>query len=117
MREVSAEALRVGDSVLVSPGSLVPVDGTVIGGHSFVASIGHRRIDASRESFRLGRLRRNDQSTGALEIRAEHLGNDTSYGKIIEAVERAEQSRAPVERLADRLASYLVYLALAPAAP
>lgn len=43
----------------------------------------------------------------------QHLGGDTSYGKIIEAVERAEHSRAPVERLADRLASYLVYLALA----
>src|SRR4029077_4248145 len=36
MREVSAEALRVGDAVFVSPGGLVPVDGTVTGGHSFV---------------------------------------------------------------------------------
>ena len=50
--------------------------------------------------------------SGALEIRAERIGRDTSYGKIIEAVERAERSRAPVQRLADRLAGYLVYFAL-----
>jgi P-type E1-E2 ATPase len=53
---------------------------------------------------------------GALEIRAEGIGRDTSYGKIIEAVEHAERSRAPVQRLADRLAGYLVYFALGAAA-
>ena len=54
--------------------------------------------------------------SGALEIRAERIGRDTSYGKIIEAVEQAERSRAPVQRLADRLAGYLVYFALGAAA-
>lgn len=54
--------------------------------------------------------------SGALEIRAEQIGRDTSFGKIIEAVERAERSRAPVQRLADRLAAYLVYFALGAAA-
>src|SRR5207245_4348239 len=50
--------------------------------------------------------------SGALGISAERIGRDTSYGKIIEAVERAEKSRAPVQRLADRMAGYLVYFAL-----
>jgi P-type Cu+ transporter len=54
--------------------------------------------------------------SGALEIQVERVGRDTSYGKIIEAVEQAEHSRAPVERLADRLAGYLIYFALAAAA-
>ena len=54
--------------------------------------------------------------SGALEIRAEQLGRDTSYGKIIEAVEEAERSRAPVQRLADRLSGYIVYVAFAAAA-
>src|ERR1700751_2972591 len=54
--------------------------------------------------------------SGALEIRTERVGRDTSYGKIIEAVENAERSRAPVQQLADRLAGYLVYFALAAAA-
>ena len=51
-----------------------------------------------------------------MEVRAERIGRDTSYGKIIEAVEKAERSRAPVQRLADRLAGYLVYFALGAAA-
>ena len=54
--------------------------------------------------------------SGALEIRSERLGRDTSYGKIIEAVENAEGSRAPSQQLADRLAGYLVYFALGAAA-
>ena len=53
--------------------------------------------------------------SGALEVSAERIGRDTSYGKIIEAVERAERSRAPVQRLADRMAGYVVYFALAAA--
>jgi Cd2+/Zn2+-exporting ATPase/Cu+-exporting ATPase len=54
--------------------------------------------------------------SGALEIRAERIGRDTSYGRIIDAVENAERSRAPVQRLADLLAGYLVYFALGAAA-
>jgi Cd2+/Zn2+-exporting ATPase/Cu+-exporting ATPase len=54
--------------------------------------------------------------SGVLEIRAEKIGRDTAFGRIIEAVERAERSRAPIQRTADRLAGYLVYFALACAA-
>src|SRR4029077_735051 len=50
--------------------------------------------------------------SGALEIGAQKLGRDTTFGKIIEAVERAEKSRAPIQKTADRLAGYLVYFAL-----
>jgi P-type Cu+ transporter len=50
--------------------------------------------------------------SGVLEIRAEKVGRDTAFGRIIKAVERAERSRAPIQRTADRLAGYLVYFAL-----
>jgi heavy metal translocating P-type ATPase len=50
--------------------------------------------------------------SGALEIAAQKLGRDTTFGRIIEAVERAEKSRAPIQKTADRLAGYLVYFAL-----
>jgi Cd2+/Zn2+-exporting ATPase/Cu+-exporting ATPase len=53
--------------------------------------------------------------SGALEIGAQKLGRDTSFGKIVDAVERAERSRAPIQKTADRLAGYLVYFALAAA--
>src|SRR5262249_48970941 len=55
--------------------------------------------------------------SGAIEVVTERLGRDTNYGKITEAVERAEQSRAPVQRLAGRMAGYLVFFALAAGTP
>ena len=111
--EVDADTLTMGDSVLVNPGGRIPVDGTVIAGHSFVDQA---RITG--ESMPLEKIAGapvfagSINQSGALEIRAERIGRDTSYGKIIEAVEQAERSRAPVQRLADRLAGYLVYFAL-----
>ena len=117
VHEASAAELRAGDSVLVNPGGAVPVDGVVISGHSFV--------DQSRitgESMPVEKLlgavvyAGTINQSGALEIRTERVGRDTSYGKIIEAVENAERSRAPVQQLADRLAGYLVYFALGAAA-
>jgi Cd2+/Zn2+-exporting ATPase/Cu+-exporting ATPase len=54
--------------------------------------------------------------SGALEVRTTGIGRDTAFGKIIEAVERAEQSRAPIQKTADKLAGYLVYFAMGCAA-
>lgn len=116
IREASTDELRVGDVVLVNPGGLVPVDGIVISGHSFVDQA---RITG--ESTPVEKLKDSVvyagsiNQSGALEIRVERIGRDTSYGRIIEAVEHAERSRAPVQQLADRLAGYLVYFALSAA--
>jgi len=116
VRAVSAAELGIGDAILVNPGGRVPVDGTVLAGHSFV--------DESRitgESMPVEKTKGAPvyagaiNQSGTLEVRAERIGRDTTYGKIIEAVERAERSRAPVQRLADRLAGFLVYFALAAA--
>jgi Cd2+/Zn2+-exporting ATPase/Cu+-exporting ATPase len=54
--------------------------------------------------------------SGVLEIRTTGIGRDTAFGKIIDAVEKAEKTRAPIQRTADRLAGYLVYFALGCAA-
>ncbi|MGH7779009.1 MAG: heavy metal translocating P-type ATPase [Candidatus Binataceae bacterium] len=117
IREVSTDALRVGDSVLVNPGGLVPIDGVVIDGHSFVdqARITGESMPVEKLANSVVYAGAINQS-GALEIRVERIGRDTSYGRIIEAVEHAERSRAPVQQLADRLSGYLVYFALAAAA-
>jgi Cd2+/Zn2+-exporting ATPase/Cu+-exporting ATPase len=111
--EVDADTLTVGDAVLVNPGGRIPVDGTVIAGHSFVdqARITGESLPIEK-SVGAAVFAGSINQSGALEIRAERIGRDTSYGKIIEAVEQAERSRAPVQRLADRLAGYLVYFAL-----
>ncbi|CAM5186788.1 Cu+-exporting ATPase OS=Castellaniella defragrans OX=75697 GN=HNR28_002364 PE=3 SV=1 [Castellaniella defragrans] len=115
--EVDVGQLAVGDTVLVNPGGRIPVDGVVISGHSFA--------DQSRitgESMPVEKTPGHSvfagsiNQSGVLEIGVQRIGRDTSFGKIIEAVEQAERSRAPVQRLADQLAGYLVYFALAAAA-
>lgn len=111
--EVDAAQLVPGDAVLVNPGGRIPVDGTVLAGNSFVdqSRITGESLPVEKTAGTAVFAGSINQS-GALEIRAERIGRDTSYGKIIEAVEQAERSRAPVQRLADRLAGYLVYFAL-----
>ena len=117
IEEVGIDALQPGDLVLVRPGGRIPVDGPVVEGHSFVeeAAITGEALPAEKlagsEVF-AGTI----NQSGALEIRAVRLGRDSTFGRIVEAVERAERSRAPVQKTADRLAAYLVYFALAAAA-
>jgi heavy metal translocating P-type ATPase len=113
VEEISANDLRVGEAILVNPGGAMPVDGTVLGGHSFVdeARITGEAMPVEKTAGSPVYAGSINQS-GALEIRADRIGKDTSYGKIVEAVETAERSRAPVQRLADQLAGYLVYFAL-----
>ena len=118
--QVAARSLaevQVGDVVLVRPGGRIPVDGVVAGGHSFVdqSTITGESMPVEKISGAPVFAGTINQS-GVLEIRAEKIGRDTAFGRIIEAVERAERSRAPIQRTADRLAGYLVYFALVCAA-
>jgi Cd2+/Zn2+-exporting ATPase/Cu+-exporting ATPase len=116
-QEVEAADIQVGDVVLVKPGARVPVDGIVVGGNSFVdqapitgESMPVEKLPGSR--VYAGTI----NQSGVIEVRTEGIGGDTAFGKIIEAVERAEKSRAPIQKTADRLAGYLVYFALGCAA-
>jgi heavy metal translocating P-type ATPase len=111
--EVSTQTILPDEIVLIRPGSRIPVDGQVVSGQSFVeeaAITGEpmpREKTAGNEVF-AGTI----NQAGSLQVRADRLGNETAFGKIIEAVERAEHSRAPIQKTADRLAGYLVYFAL-----
>jgi len=111
--EIPAESLQIGDTVIVKPGGRIPVDGVVLGGKSFVeqAAITGEAMPVEKLPGDLVYAGTINQS-GALEVAAQKLGRDTTFGKIIEAVERAEKSRAPIQKTADRLAGYLVYFAL-----
>jgi P-type Cu+ transporter len=115
--EVGAAEVQVGDVVLVKPGARVPVDGVVVAGNSFVdqAPITGESLPVEKlpgSSVYAGTI----NQSGVIEVRTEGIGRDTAFGKIIEAVERAEQSRAPIQKTADRLAGYLVYFAIGCAA-
>jgi heavy metal translocating P-type ATPase len=111
--EIASDQVKIGDTVIVRPGGRIPVDGIVLGGRSFVeqAAITGEAMPvekAAGDGVYAGTI----NQSGALEIAAQKLGRDTTFGRIIEAVERAEKSRAPIQKTADRLAGYLVYFAL-----
>jgi cation transport ATPase len=111
--EVPSDQIQVGETVIVKPGGHTPVDGVVLGGRSFVeqAAITGEAMPVEKapgDAVYAGTI----NQSGALEIGAQKLGRDTTFGRIIEAVERAEKSRAPIQKTADRLAGYLVYFAL-----
>ena len=106
-----------GRIVVVGPGGRIPVDGTVVAGRSTADQsriTGESlpvEIETGSEVF-AGSI----NHVGAVEIRAEKVGAESSYGRIVEAVRQVQSSEPPVQRLADRLAAWLIYLALAGAA-
>jgi len=117
VRDLPIDQLQLGDQIITKPGGRIPVDGVVTTGHSFVdqSSITGESMPAEKVPGSQVYAGTINQS-GALEIRAVKLGRETTFGKIIQAIEQAEHSQAPVQKLADRLAGYLVYCALAAAA-
>jgi heavy metal translocating P-type ATPase len=111
--EVPVRELHAGDRVLIRPGTRIPVDGHVVSGSSSVEEAAITGEPLPQDKLPGSRVFAGTlNQTGAIEVAVENLGRDTTFGKIIEAVEKAEQTRAPIQRLADRLAGYLVYFAL-----
>lgn len=111
--DVATQDITPGEIVLIRPGSRIPVDGEVTSGHSFVeqAAITGEPMPSEKTTGSEVYAGTMNQA-GTLQVRATRLGKETTFGKIIEAVERAERSRAPIQKMADRLAGYLVYFAL-----
>jgi Cd2+/Zn2+-exporting ATPase/Cu+-exporting ATPase len=111
--EIETAAIRVGDVVYVKPGSRIPVDGVVVAGNSFVDQSAITGESMPVEKVLGGRVFAGTvNQSGLIEVRTEGIGRDTAFGKIIEQVELAEQSKAPIQKTADRLAGYLVYFAI-----
>lgn len=117
LHAVPLATVRVGQVVVVPPGGGVAVDGVVIAGRS---SLDQSRItgEAMPVDVAVGTsvYAGSVNQVGAIEVRADRVGADSSYGQIIETVRSAQSSQAPAQRLADRLAAWLVYLAMAAAA-
>ena len=115
--EVDLADLRQGDILIIKPGAAVVADGVVLSGSSFVDEATITGESFPKEKLPGSRVYAGTiNQAGALEIRAERLGHDTAFGKIVDAVEEAERSRAQIQKTADRLAGYLVYFAIGSAA-
>jgi len=115
--ETPAASLRVGDLVLVRPGARIPADGIVAEGTSAVdeSMLTGESVPVDRgpgDPVTGGTVNR----AGALTVRVTRVGSDTTLAQIARLVENAQGSRAPIQRVADRVAGVFVPVVLAIAA-
>jgi P-type Cu2+ transporter len=111
--EVPLEQVKVGEEIVIRPGDRVPVDGEVLSGSSYVDEsmiTGEPIPVAKKPGDRVigGTVNQN----GAFHFRAIAVGADTALSRIVQMVQNAQASRAPVQRLADQAGKYLVFIAI-----
>ncbi|MBI2939956.1 MAG: cation-translocating P-type ATPase [Chloroflexi bacterium] len=112
-REVPVGQVQVGEVVVVRPGEKIPVDGEIVGGQ---ATVDQAAITGESMPVEVGPGAQVFAATvarlGSLRVRTTHVGQDTTFGRVVKMVEEAEAHRANVQRIADRFsASYLPVVA------
>jgi Cu+-exporting ATPase len=116
-KDVPLEQVKPGDRLRVRPGEKIPVDGILLEGHS--------TIDESMvtgESIPVEKLRQSNvigatiNGSGSFVMQAERVGGETLLARIVQLVGQAQRSRAPIQRLADRVATWFVPAVVAIAA-
>jgi Cd2+/Zn2+-exporting ATPase/Cu+-exporting ATPase len=114
--EVPAGDVRQGEVVLIKSGERLPVDGVVVEGR---ASVNQAPITGESLPIEKQAGDRVFAATicerGALRVRTERVGRDTTFGQIVRLVEEAEAAKAPVQRFADRFTAYYIPVVLAAA--
>jgi Cu+-exporting ATPase len=107
--DIRLDQVLVGDTLRVRPGEKIPVDGTVVDGSSAVNEAmvtgESMPVEKSAGSKVIGATL---NQTGSFVMRADRVGSDTLLAQIVQMVGQAQRSRAPVQRVADRVASYFV---------
>ena len=112
--DVPLDQVKVGDKLRVRPGEKIPTDGIVVDGLSSVDEsmiTGESIPTEKRAGDRV--IGATVNGTGWLLVRAERVGSETVLAQIVQMVSNAQRSRAPIQRLADRVASYFVPTVLA----
>lgn len=107
--DLPVESVGVGDLLVIRPGERVPVDGTVTEGNSAIdqSTITGESIPVEK-SIGDEVIGATINTSGLLKIRATKVGADTVLSKIVRLVEEAQMARAPIQRLADKVAAYFV---------
>ncbi len=105
--EVEVDEVIIGDILLVKTGAKVPVDGTVLTGEGHIneASITGESVPVGKKKG-AGVYAGTILENGTLQIVADRVGEDTTFGKIIELVEEAQDSKSEAERFIDRFSKY-----------
>lgn len=113
-REVPIEQVQIGDSILVKPGSRIPSDGIVLEGSTSVdesmltgESIPVEKIEGDTI------IGGSTNFQGAIVVKVTHVGKDTTLSKIIRMMEDAQGKKAPISKLADKVAGYFVPIVIA----
>lgn len=105
--EVLTEQVQPGDTVVVRPGEKIPVDGQVVAGQ---ASVDQSTLTGESMPIEASLGAKVYAATllvqGSLRLRAEHIGPDTTFGRVIKLVEEAEAQRGQVQRMADKFSAY-----------
>ncbi|MGD0792289.1 MAG: heavy metal translocating P-type ATPase [Terriglobales bacterium] len=116
-RDIPLEDVKPGDRLRVRPGEKIPVDGVVLDGSSTVdesmitgESVPVEKTAASRV------IGATVNGNGSLVIRAERVGSETMLAQIVQMVSHAQRTRAPIQRLADKVAGWFVPAVMAIAA-
>ena len=111
--EVGTEELGKGDLILVKPGEKIPIDGVVVEGNSSVNEsmiTGESRpIDKKSGAEVIGGTINND---GSLTIKVTKTGSETAVAQIMELIRSAQESKPPVQKIADTAAKYLTFIAI-----
>jgi len=108
-REIPIDEVEIGDILVVKPGAKIPVDGTVVEGHT---SIDESMLTG--ESMPVDKKAGDPvyaaslNTTGTVQFKAEKIGSDTALARIIKLVEDAQGSKAPIAKLADVVSGYFV---------
>ena len=108
-REVETSTVAVGQHILIKPGSRIPLDGILVQGNSSVdeSMLTGESIPVEKQtgdSVIGGSMNYN----GAMEVEVTHVGSDTTLSKIIKMIEDAQGKKAPISKLADKVAGYFV---------
>ena len=110
---IRATDVLPGDLAIVRPGQRIPVDGMVVEGR---AEVNQAPItgESNPVTKKVGDkvFAASVNQLGYLEIRAEQVGSDTTFGRILHLVEQAQASKAPVQRLADKFSAYFIPIVL-----
>jgi len=113
-RDIPVEQIRPGDLLRVRPGERVPADGTVTEGASSIDESMFTGEPEPAEKSPGARVTGGAlNGTGSFVMRAERVGRDALLGRIVSLVNQAQRSRAPIQRLADRVAGFFVPLVIA----
>jgi Cu+-exporting ATPase len=112
-RDVEVDAVTVGDMLRVRPGEKVPVDGTLTEGRSALdeSMVTGESMPVTKETgARL--IAGSVNQTGSFVMRADKVGRDTVLAQIVQMVAQAQRSRAPIQRLADKVSGWFVPLVI-----